>query len=151
MECGQPPKIGVLGRPVPPDFDMEIPAYIRYTELWRPRWLSNAYPWVAFWPKRVMFTGPLFARLNHTDSTLLPRIVRVSPLLYSLQEDMIQSLQRLENAPVDITTFLVSESLRLSGMAGLGFLPHPSECGYASKHADERFVRLAPSNLETHL
>jgi hypothetical protein len=132
------PNVANLIHPVPP-YDMEIPANIRISEFRKPRWLSNVYPYVAFWPKSVSFTGPIFARLDISDKTL--PVIRISHIFYSLPDDMITSWRRLEIALVGLATFLISESRTLKHMAVLGFLPLPSECGYASTHKEERFVR----------
>lgn len=132
------PNVGGLRRPIPP-YDMELPANIRFSELRKPRWLPNAYPYIAFWPIEVSFNGPIFCRLGFTDTTL--PIVPTSPVTYSLPQAMIISWQRLEHALVGLITFLVGLSPNLSRMAELGFLPLPSDCGYSRSHAETRFVR----------
>ena len=132
------PNVGGLRHPIPP-YDMELPANIRFSELRQPRWLSNAYPYIAFWPKEVSFNGPIFGRLGFNDTTL--PIVATSHVSYSLPQQMIISWQRLEHALVGLVTFLVGLSPNLSRMAELGFLPLPSDCGYSRSHAEPRFVR----------
>jgi hypothetical protein len=53
-----------------PAYDMEIPFNACLSDFRKPRWLSNAYPFIAFRPKAVEFTGPLFSRLNICVRTL---------------------------------------------------------------------------------
>ena len=56
---------------VVPQLAMQIPAVTRYRDFRTPRWLSNEYPYLAFWPIYVSFTGPIFSRLNFSNSTIV--------------------------------------------------------------------------------
>jgi hypothetical protein len=119
------------------EFDMELPSDARLSDLQKPRWLSNQYPFVVFWPKWVSFNGPIFSRLNICDRTL--SIQNIDMLHYALNSDIISSWQRLEHALVGLSLFLVKRAV--GRKAELGFLPLPSDCGYASKHKEPRFKR----------
>jgi hypothetical protein len=116
---------------------MELPSDARLSDLQKPRWLSNQYPFVVFWPKWVSFNGPIFSRLNICDRTL--SIQNIDMLHYALNSDIISLWQRLEHALVGLSLFLVKRAV--GRKAELGFLPLPSDCGYASKHKEPRFGR----------
>jgi hypothetical protein len=63
---GSSPDVPHLCYPVP-DFDMELPSDARLSDLQKPRWLSNQYPFVAEMGRSM---GQFSSRLNVCDKTL---------------------------------------------------------------------------------
>jgi hypothetical protein len=130
------PNMTTLYQPVPP-FDMQIPSNSRYKDFRSPRWLSNTYPYLAFWPIYISFSGPIFSRLNLCEQSL--RIVTLQANKYTLAPDIVTSWQRLEHALLGLSMFLIKR--KFGNVAELGYLPLPHECGYTSVHAEPRYVK----------
>jgi hypothetical protein len=130
------PNMTVLSHSIPP-LDMEIPAESRYKDFRTPRWLSNKFPYMAFWPNFISFTGSIFSRLNISSSNI--KVVSAGPAKYTLSPETVASWQRLENALIGLCMFLLRR--KMGNIAELGYLPLPRECGYMSLHAEPRFVR----------
>jgi hypothetical protein len=128
------PNVSTLRYPVPV-YDMEIPSDIRLRDLRQPRWLSNTYPFLAFWPKSVDFNGPIFSRLDICDRTI--SVERAGPLYYQLNSNIVTSWSRLERALEGLAKFLLSKGHH---KAELGLLPFPRDCGYMSRHREPDFV-----------
>jgi hypothetical protein len=130
------PNMSMLPRVIPP-LDMEIPAQSRYQDFRTPRWLSNTFPYMAFWPIFISFTGPIFSCLNISGSNI--KVISTGPATYTLSPETVTSWQCLENALIGLCMFLLRRKFR--NIAELGYLPLPRECGYMSVHAEPRYVR----------
>jgi hypothetical protein len=128
------PNVSSLRYPIPV-YDMEIPSDVRLRDLRQPRWLSNTYPFIAFWPKSVDFNGPIFSRLDICDRTI--SVEKAGPFHYQLHSNIINSWSRLERALEGLAKFLLSKGRH---KAELGLLPFPRDCGYMSKHREPDFV-----------
>jgi hypothetical protein len=137
------PNSTAVNHPIAP-YDMEVPFNSRFRDFGRRRWLSNSYPYLAFWPIDVSFSGPLFLRLNINDLNLqivsVPSKTTLHYGCYMLHPDTIASWERLESALLDLTLFLFRRQLKSA--EEIGFLPLPRDCGYKSTHREEKFVRL---------
>jgi hypothetical protein len=129
-----PTYVSTLRYPIPV-YDMEIPSNIRLRDLRQPRWLTNTYPFIAFWPKSVDFNRPIFSRLDICNRAI--SVEKAGPLYYQLNSNIITSWSRLERALEGLAKFLLSKGHH---KAELGLLPFPRDCGYMSKHREPDFV-----------
>ena len=90
---------------VVPELDMEIPASSRYQDFRAPRWLSNRFPYLAFWLIYVSFTGPIFSPLNFSISTI--GVEKAGFDKYHLTSDTMRSWKRLEGALIGLSMILL--------------------------------------------
>jgi hypothetical protein len=119
-----------------PWYDEHVPFDFKFQDFRNPRWLTESYPYLAFWPVRQTFDGPLFGRLDISRSTLKIRMYNAEK--YGLDPDLIESWDRLEFALLDLAKFLLSR--KPTSRSALGLLPLPQDCGYRTTHRTREFV-----------
>ena len=122
-----------------PEYSPNPPRNLHAKYVRQPQWLTNAHPFVAFWPLYPPFTGPLFSRLNICQQNL--KITHLGHDRYMLDSDIIQSWDRLEQGLLDVSFILLRRAYDTAAEPAL--LQLPSECGYRNQHRQENFVRIS--------
>ena len=109
-----------------PWYDEHVLFGFKFQDFCSPQWLTNLYPYLAFWPVQQTFDGLLFGRLDISRSTL--KICMYNMETYHLDPDMIESWDRLEFVLLNLAKFLLSRKSTTSSVLGLLLLPQ--NCGY---------------------
>jgi hypothetical protein len=130
------PNVPSLVKPIPP-FQREPPSDLRYDQLRRPHWLPDFYPYLAFWPLKPSWTGPIFGRLSFNAQSL--EIIQSYYDSYGLPYALVIAWQRLETALLGLAEFLLRR--RFKNLANFRYMQFPSDCGYKSQHSQAKFAR----------